>query len=276
MFRLFCVFLADILCTRGEERAELLLWAPASCTSEKKNRTQALSQTSEPLLMIPSFLCSTFQLHVNMFHINRCKHNRKLKVKQKLENTSLERQSKSLYNWESGKGRRVVLHYTLPVFLIPGAALLLPAQPVSIMWLKTCFPAARNKKHILPWHTAGVWTRELWHLAVAVHGVTSPVVSPAGDMSPIAMPAFLLGPSSSQLPIQLCLTFSAQLSWDSGLCTALTEVQVVLWVLQNERQQTASFWTARFAAARMQNRWRPVTSERICQYSYSSYRKTPS
>ena len=55
-----------------------------------------------------------------------------------MANTSSERQSKCLCNLQGGRGRRVVLSYSLPMFsLIPRVvALLLPAQPLPIMWLQ--------------------------------------------------------------------------------------------------------------------------------------------
>lgn len=196
-------------------------------------------------------------------------------------NTRAERQSKSLYNLEGGRSRRAVLSYMWPVFsLIPGAAWLLPAQPLPIMWLKPHLfqqPESKSASH------------PLTHNSIFDVGTLTPCCSSSGHYySQLSTQMKMRCPQRARC---FSLTTPAQSSRFSSKSPSVPiSAEILGFALQRLRcRLSCGFCRMRGEAgnsglvnskifcssyAKLLETVRSrVTSERICQCSYSSYRK---
>lgn len=120
----------------------------------------------------------------------------------------------------------------------------------------------KEKLHPILLHTTGVLTQELWRLAVADQGITIPNCQPNWKRAPLSNDR--RGSIVSPWPLQLTapglalnhLQCSFQLRFWAFYCSGWSAGRSVDFAEWEERQEIVSFWTARFAAAHMQNCWR--------------------
>ena len=161
------------------------------------------------------------------------------------------------------QGQRVVLSYLLPVFsLIPRAALLLPAQPLPIVWLKPHLfqqPERKSASHALT-HNRSFDTGTLTPCCSSSWHYHSQVSTQLKTCPPQQCP---------QRERRFSLATPAHSSrFSSESPSVLVSAEILAFVLQWLRcrwfcrfcrmrgEAGNSFWTARFAAAHMQNSWR--------------------